>query len=251
MGKLSGCRALVTGSSSGLGAGTALAFAREGASVVVNYPNAEHRQRADDVVDQVRAAGVGGVAIQADVGDAAQVERLVSRTMSELGGLDILVNNAGIAETVDVQDMSIDAWDRMVAVHLRSVFLATRLALPIMYGQNNGKIINTASQLAYKGAAGSAHYAAAKAGIIGFTRSLALEVGTRNVNVNCVAPGAINTPLLKSFDTEVLNTIKSGIPMGRFADVSEIVPAYVFLASADGRFFQGQCISPNGGDVFL
>ena len=139
----------------------------------------------------------------------------------------------------------------MIAVHLRSVFLVTRLVLPMMYKQDYGKIVNTTSQLAYKASPGLAHYVAAKAAIVGFTRCLALEIGTRNVNANCVGPGATRTPLIANISDEVMEVIRSQIPKGRFGEVDDIVPAYVFLASDEARHFQGQCISPNGGDIFL
>jgi 3-oxoacyl-[acyl-carrier protein] reductase len=121
----------------------------------------------------------------------------------------------------------------------------------MMYRQNSGKIINTASQLAYKASAGMSHYVAAKAAIIGFTRCLALEIGTRNVNANCVAPGATNTPLLADLAEETMANIRKSIPNGRVAEIDDIVPSYVFLASDEARQYQGQCISPNGGDIFL
>ena len=251
MGKLDGKRALVTGSSSGIGAGVAAAFAREGADVVINFPSSRQQADADNVVQAMRESGRRVAAVQADVSNAAEVEALVAETVKTLGGIDILVNNAGIAAQAAVEDMTIESWDRMIAVHMRSVFLVTRLVLPLMYEQNYGKIVNTASQLAYKGAPGSAHYTAAKAGIIGFTRSLALEIGKRNLTANCVAPGATNTPLLSGFTEEALDAIRANIPRGQFAEIEEIVPTYVFLASDDSRNFQGQCLSPNGGDVFL
>jgi len=138
----------------------------------------------------------------------------------------------------------------MMAVHLRSVF-QTRLVLPTMYRQNSGKIVNTASQLAYKASPGLSHYVAAKAAIVAFTRCLALEVGTRNVNVNCVAPGATRTALIADIADDLMEKIRASIPKGRIGEVDDIVPSYVFLASDEARFYQGQCISPNGGDIFL
>jgi 3-oxoacyl-[acyl-carrier protein] reductase len=136
-------------------------------------------------------------------------------------------------------------------VHLRGTFLMTRKVLPLLYAQGSGRIINTASQLAYKGAPGFSHYTAAKGAILSFTRSVALEIGARGVTINCVAPGATRTPMLADVPAEVLEQIRGGIPLGRIAEVEDIVPSYVFLASDDGRHYQGQCISPNGGDVFL
>jgi 3-oxoacyl-[acyl-carrier protein] reductase len=251
MGKLDNKRALVTGSSSGIGAGVALAFAREGADVVVNYPTPQQKEAAEQIAEAVRALGQRSAAIQADVSDAAQVSRLVDGAVAQLGGIDILVNNAGIAAANNVEDIPIEEWDRMIAVHLRSVFLVTRLVLPMMYKQDNGKIVNTASQLAYKAAPDLSHYVAAKAAIIGFTRCLGLEIGTRNVNANCVAPGATRTPIIADLAEDLMTNIRKAIPKGRFAEVDDIVPSYVFLASDEARHYQGQCISPNGGDIFL
>ncbi len=251
MGKLDGRTALVTGSSSGIGAGVAVAFAREGADVVVNFPTPRQKAEAEQVRAQVESEGRRCIAVEADVTDEAATKRLFEEANEFLGRIDILVNNAGISETAPIEKLSAASWDRMIAVHLRGLFLMTRLCLPGMYERDHGKIINTASQLAYIGAPGYAHYVTAKAGIIGFTRSLALEIGTRNINANCVAPGATNTPLLDNVSPELLDQIRASIPKGRFAEVSDIVPAYVFLASDEAAFFQGQCLSPNGGDAFL
>ncbi|MCC7414225.1 MAG: 3-oxoacyl-ACP reductase FabG [Gammaproteobacteria bacterium] len=251
MGRLDGRRALITGASSGIGAGVAIAFAREGADVAINYPTEAEREAAQRVAARVRASGRRALPVCADVADAGEVDRMVDETIAAFGGVDILVNNAGIAHTAPVEEIPIEIWDRLIAVHLRSVFLATRRVLPLMYAQDYGKIINTASQLAYKGAPGLTHYTAAKGAILSFTRSLALEIGTRNVNANCVAPGATRTPILDAVPDAVLEAIRLSIPRQRIAEVDDIVPAYVFLASDDGRHFQGQCLSPNGGDVFL
>lgn len=249
--RLANKRALITGSSSGIGAGVAVAFAAEGADVVINYPSHQQETDAAEIVMEIEKYDRRGLAIQADVSAEDQVEHLVKAATDHLGGIDILVNNAGIANTATVEAMDIATWDQMIAVHLRSAFMMTRLVLPMMYKQNYGKIINTASQLAYAGAPGYAHYTAAKAGIIGFTRSVALEIGTRQISINCVAPGATETPLLGGATEELLEAIRQSIPKRRFAQVAEIVPSYVFLASNDSDFYQGQCLSPNGGDVFL
>ena len=251
MQRLAGKIALITGSSSGIGRGVALAFAQEGADVIVNYPSAQERPAADAVAAAVRTLDRRSLAVQADVADEADVERLVRTAEHEFGRIDILVNNAGIAHTAALEDIAVATWDRLVAVHLRSCFLVTRLAIRGMYARDYGRIINTASQLAYKGAPGLTHYTAAKGAIISFTRSLALEIGARNVNVNAVAPGATLTPILDSVPPDLLDAVRRGIPKGRLAEVADIVPSYVFLASEDARHFQGQCLSPNGGDVFL
>jgi 3-oxoacyl-[acyl-carrier protein] reductase len=249
--KLAGRRALISGSSSGIGRGVALAFAREGADVVVNFPDGSQAANAQGVVDEIRALGRRALAIEADVANELHVERLVDGAVSALGGLDILVNNAGIAAASPIESTPVELWDRTLAVHLRSAFLLIRRVLPLMYAQDYGKIITTASQLAYKGAGGFAHYTAAKGALISMTRSVALEIGTRNVNINCVAPGATHTPILAGVPDDLLEGIRRAIPKGRIADVDDIVPAFVFLASDESRHFQGQTLSPNGGDVFL
>lgn len=243
--------ALITGSSSGIGRGVALAFAQEGAHVVVNYPDESQEQNAVAVTDAITGMGRRAIRVRADVSREDEAKALVDAATNVFGRIDILVNNAGIATAARVEKMPVEMWDRMIAVNLRSVFLCTHFALPIMYRQDYGKIINTASQLAYRGLEGSAHYVAAKSAIIGFTRSLALEIGKRNLNANCVAPGATETPLIRSATPKALDRLRGSIPKGRLATVDEIVPAYVFLASDESRHFVGQCLSPNGGDAMF
>ena len=243
--------ALVTGSSSGIGAGVAVALAEQGAKVVINYPNESELVNAQTIVEHIKARDGEALALQADVSSEQQVATLVAQTVEQFGPIDILVNNAGIATSAPVEKLSIADWDRLFNVHVRGTFLVTRLVLPSMYERDSGKIINTASQLAYKGAPGFAHYTAAKGAIIAFTRSLALEIGERHVNVNAVAPGATLTPILDDVPEEILEAIRQGIPKGRLANVDDIVPSYLFLASEGAKHIQGQCISPNGGDVFL
>jgi 3-oxoacyl-[acyl-carrier protein] reductase len=243
--------ALVTGGSSGIGRGVAIAFAREGADVVVNYPTPDQQANALSVCDEIAKRGRHAIAVQADVAIEADAKELCAAANDRFGRIDILVNNAGIAAAAPVQDIPVEQWDRVIAVHLRGTFLMTREVLPQMYARGSGRIINTASQLAYKGAPGFAHYTAAKGAILSFTRSVALEIGDRGITINCVAPGATRTPILADVPPDLLERIRQGIPLGRIAEVDDIVPSYVFLASEDGRHYQGQCISPNGGDVFL
>ncbi len=249
--KLQNQLAIITGSSSGIGRGVALAFAREGAAVVVNYPDETQARAARGVVDEITRGGGRALAVQADVSVEADVDRLVTAALSTFGRIDIVVNNAGIAAAAPVQDIPVAQWDRVIAVHLRGTFLMTRRVLPLLYAQDSGSIINTASQLAYKGAPGFAHYTAAKAAIVAFTRTVALEIGARNVRINSVAPGATKTPILADVPPALLEQIRLAIPVGRIAEVEDIVPTYVFLASQDARHYQGQTLSPNGGDQFL
>lgn len=243
---------MVTGSSSGIGRAVALAFAREGAHVAINFPDQSQSANAAEVEAALKATGRRAIAIEADISKEDQVGKLVNAVMQDFGRIDILVNNAGIGGvTARIEDLPISAWDEVMAVNLRGVFLCTRAVLPIMYHQNYGKIINTASQLAYRGCPGMAHYTASKAAIVTFTRSLAMEIGSRNVNANCVGPGITRTPILTGTSQELIEVIRAGIPKGRLAEVEDIVPAYVFLASDEAGHFVGQCLSPNGGDVML
>jgi 3-oxoacyl-[acyl-carrier protein] reductase len=243
--------ALVTGASSGIGRGVALAFAAEGARVAVNYPDAAARAAAEDVVAAIRATGGTAIAVQADVSAVVEVETMVRSVEADFGPVDILVSNAGIARAGAAHEMAVSDFDRVIAVHLRGAFLVARKVLPGMYARGHGRIIFTASQLAYKGAAGFAAYTAAKGGIISLARTMALEAGASGVTVNSVAPGATLTPILADVPPDILETVRAGIPVGRFAEIEDIVPTYVFLASDAARHYQGQCLSPNGGDVFL
>ena len=249
---LQGRTALITGSSSGIGAGVAVAYARAGAAwVIVNYPAPEQAAAAEAVAEEVRKLGAQALAVQADVSDEGDVSRLVAKALEAAGRIDILINNAGIGHGEPVEELPVATWDRVIGIHLRGTFLMTHAVLPGMYANGHGRIINTASQLAYKGAPGLSAYTAAKGGIISFTRSLALEIGSRDVRVNCVAPGATRTPILDAVPADVVEAIRAGIPIGHLAAVDDIVPTYVFLASEAGRHFQGQVLSPNGGDHFL
>ncbi len=251
MSRLEGRFALITGASSGIGAGVAAAFAAEGASVAVNHPDEATREAAEAVADLVRAQGAQALVVQADVASEDEVAAMAAQVEGTFGRVDILVNNAGFATRGPVEELPLRRWERMLAVHLTGTFLCTRAVLPGMYVRDYGRIVNTASQLAYRGGAERSHYVAAKAGIIGFTRSLALEIGARNVTANCVAPGATETPILNGATPGFLDELRASIPRGRFATVGEIVPAYVYLASDEARHMLGQTISPNGGDVFL
>ena len=246
---LSGKTALVTGASSGIGAAVASALAANGATVWVNYPDEATAESAEAVVTGIAQSGGAAQAIQADVSSESDVLAMFS--VLESGPLDILVNNAGIAHSSPIEALEVADFDRLVGVHLRGTFLCTRSALKMMYAQDTGRIINTASQLAYIGAPGFSHYTAAKGAILSFTRSLALEIGDRPITANCVAPGATMTPILADVPDDILDGIRQNIPAGRIAEVEDIVGAYLFLSSDAAGHFRGQCLSPNGGDAFL
>ncbi len=251
MAKLIGKKALITGASSGIGAAVARAYAAEGADVALNHPGGAAEADAEALAAEIRKTGAVAGTIRADVSDELAVSRLIPGAIEMLGGLDILVNNAGITTVGTVEVLSPVDWDRVLAVNLRGVFLCCRAALPHFYAQGHGRIINTASQLAYKGAPGFSHYAASKGAMLSFTRSLALEAIGKGVSVNAVAPGATETPILGDVSQEALAEIAAAIPRGRLARPEEIAPSYVFLASEDAAHYVGQTISPNGGDVLL
>jgi len=249
--KLQGKVALVTGASTGIGRGVALALADCGCHVFINYPEHAERGNAAAVLQTLQDRGSSGALLEGSVSDESAVKSMFDELLEHNGRLDILVNNAGIARSAPVQDITLEDWNAVLAVHLTGTFLCTRQALPTMLAQGQGRIINTASQLAYKGAPGFAHYTAAKGAILSFTRSLTLELGDQNITANCVAPGATMTPILDDVPGDVLETIRQGIPRGQIAQVEDIVDSYVFLASDSAGHYRGQCLSPNGGDVFL
>jgi 3-oxoacyl-[acyl-carrier protein] reductase len=247
-GRLTGKKALVTGGARGIGGAIATAFAREGADVAVldlKLDAAEARTAA------LAAFGVKTFAVAADVSDEAQVEAAVKKVEAALGQIDILVNNAGIDTTSVVAEMSTAMWDQMMAVNLRSVFLCTRAVLRPMISRKFGRIINIASQLGHKGAPEMAHYAAAKAGVIGFTRSLAYEVARDGITVNAICPGPIETELFKALPEEWKKRKLGELPIGRAGHVDEIAPTAVLLASEEGAYYIGATMNPNGGDVML
>jgi len=248
---LSGKVALVTGATSGIGAAVARAFSAAGARVFINYPGEACKADAASLVAELEQSGGAVQAVAADVSEEAEVKAMFATIMERVGRLDILVNNAGVAHSAPIESLELADFQRVLNVHLVGTFLCTRAALPLFYSQGSGRIINTASQLAYIGAPGFAHYTAAKGGILSFTRSLALEIGDRDITANCVAPGATMTPMLADVPEEVIAAIRAKIPAGRLAEVDDIVGAYLFLASDAAAHFRGQCLSPNGGDAFL
>ena len=249
MGKLAGRVALVTGASRGIGAAIAGAFGREGAMVAVNYHRSE--ARAAEVVATIQAAGSQAIAVRADVSDGAAVRAMVERTVAAFGPVDVLVNNAGILNALPLDQMSEDVWDEMMATNLRSVFLCARAVLPAMLARGRGKIINVTSQVGQKGMPNHVHYAAPKAGVIGFTRALAREVGPRGVHVNAIAPGPIETELIGPITEEFRREKTVIFALRRLGLPDEVAPTAVFLASDDSNFYAGQTLCPNGGDIMV
>ena len=181
--ELSGQSVLITGASSGIGAGLASAFAAQGCHIAVNYPDTSAQSAADNIVNAISVNGGKAIAVQADVSHSGEVATMMEATLKHFGKLDILINNAGIARSAPVQDISEEDWDKVMAVHIKGTFLCTRAALPHMLERDSGRIISTASQLAYKGATGFAHYTAAKGAILSFMRTLALEIASHPVQL--------------------------------------------------------------------
>ena len=247
-GRLSGKKAVVTGGKGGIGGAIATAFAREGADVAILDLKID---AAEAKAATLREMGVKAFAIAADVSDEAQVNAAIEQITAELGQIDILVNNAGIDTTSLVVDMPTSMWDEMMAVNLRSVFLCTRPVLKPMIERRWGRIINIASQLGHKGAAEMAHYSAAKAAVIGFTRSLAYEVARDNVTVNAICPGPIDTELFRGIPESWRKRKLAELPIGRAGSVDEIAPTAVLLASDEGAYYVGATMNPNGGDVMI
>lgn len=249
MKKLEGRVAVVTGAASGIGRGIAVEFAREGADIVV--ADMASLDDAAAVMSEIAEAGTRGVFIRTDVSDEASVRALAQRAIEEFGRVDILVNNAGIFTESLLEDISVEDWDRVLNTNLRGTFLCTRMLIGQMLERGDGRIINIASQLGQIGGTSVPHYVASKAGIIGLTKALAREVAGRGVLVNAIAPGPIETPLLDRETEEWRSGKLAELPIKRFGRVDEVTPTAVLLASADGSYYVGQTLGPNGGDVML
>lgn len=246
-GLLKGRRAVVTGAGGGIGGAIARAYAGEGARLLLSDRDAS---KLDAVAQACAALGAEAHVHQADLGDAEGADSLIETCVSRYGGVDILVNNAGLLTQALCVDLTVEMWDEMLRVDLRSVFLCTRRALPHMIGQRWGRIINTASQLGIKGGAELSHYAAAKAGVIGFTKSVALEVSEHNVLVNAIAPGPIRTPMVDGISESWKRAKAAELPLRRFGEPGEVAPTAVLLASdPGGNLYCGQTLGPNSGDV--
>lgn len=243
--------ALVTGSSRGIGKSIALALAREGAIVVTN--SLEDVAESEKTVKAIRALGSKVLSCDGDVTDDSFVREMFQRVTSNLGEIDILVNNVGGSTNTPFRDLDADAWDDVVRRNLRTTFVCTKLALPSMEKRGFGRVINISSQLAMKGGFQLAHYAAAKAGVIGFTKSLALEYASTGITVNAIAPGRIATELSPGsarVSEEWLTRKLQEIPMRRFGRVENVAPTAVLIASSPGGdFYTGQVFHPNGGEV--
>ena len=235
--------AIVTGSGQGIGRAIALKFAEAGASVVVN----SRSEAAQSVAEEIKGMGRQGMAIIGDVSSTADVTRLVDQTMSTYSKVDILINNAGITQDQLLLRMSDEDWDKVLNINLRSVFLCTRAVLRPMIRQRWGRIISITSIVGIVGNAGQANYVASKAGIIGFTKSIAKEVGSRGITVNAVAPGFIDSAMTKNLPEKQRQELASRIPLGYFGTPRDVAEAVAFLASEEARYITGQVLTVDGG----
>ena len=235
--------AIVTGSGQGIGKAIALKLAEAGAAVVVN----SRSEAATAVAAEINGTGKKSTAILGDVSSAADVTRLIEQTLAAYGKVDILVNNAGITRDNLLIRMSDEEWDSVLNINLKSVFLCTRAVMRSMLKQRSGRIVNITSIAGIIGNPGQANYVSAKAGIIGFTRSIAKEVGSRGITVNAIAPGFIDTDMTKNIPEKQRQGLASRIPLGCFGTPGDIAEAVAFLASDGARYITGQVLSVDGG----
>jgi len=242
---LTGKVAIVTGSGRGIGKAIAIKLAEAGATIVIN--DVGDAIPAEQTVAEIKAMNRQAMAVMADVSSSPDVARLVDTTITTYGKVDILVNNAGITRDQLTMRMTDEDWDKVLAIDLKSVFLCTRAVLRPMMKQRSGKIISISSIVGIIGNAGQANYASAKAGIIGFTKTIAKEVGSRGITVNAVAPGFIDTPMTQSLPEERRQTMLNGIPLGYLGTPRDVAEAVAFLASEEARYITGQVITVDGG----
>ncbi len=242
---LNGRVALVTGGSRGIGRAISRQLACSGAAVAVNYHTSE--KQAQSICKEIVDSGGKAIPVRGDVRLPEDTERMVQETVDGLGRLDILVNNAGYNRDTLILRMSLEDWDQVMELNLRAVFLCTKAALRPMMRQRWGRIINIGSVSGLAGNAGQANYAAAKSGLIGFTRAVAREMGSRNVTSNLIAPGLIITELTKNIRQEIVDGVKQRLIIDRTGTPEDVAACVVFLASDDASYITGQIISVDGG----
>ncbi len=244
---LDGKVAVVTGGSRGIGRAVAVALAREGAKVVINF--AGNVTAANSVLEEITGAGGEAMLCQANVSNGEAVEAMIKAALDKFGHIDILVNNAGITRDNLLARMKEEDWDAVMNTNLKGIFLCTKAVARSMMKQRSGKIINMSSVIGLTGNAGQGNYAAAKAGVIGFTKSMAKELASRNVTVNAIAPGFITTDMTHVLSDDIKAGLSEKIPLGRLGAPEDVAHAVVFLASDAANYITGQTINIDGGMV--
>ena len=244
---LEGKKALVTGASRGIGREVALELARQGADVAINYSGSE--AKANEVVDEIKALGRKAFAIQCDVANSESVTSMIKEVVEQFGRVDILVNNAGITRDNLLMRMKEEEWDSVINTNLKGVFLCTKAVTRQMMKQRSGRIINMASIVGVSGNAGQANYVAAKAGVIGLTKTTAKELASRGITVNAIAPGFISTDMTGELPEDVQKAMLDQIPLARFGDPKDIAAVASFLASDASKYMTGQTLHVDGGMV--
>ncbi|MCY7715319.1 3-oxoacyl-[acyl-carrier-protein] reductase [Bacillus altitudinis] len=239
--------AVVTGASRGIGRSIAIDLAKKGANVVVNYSGNE--AKANEVVDEIKALGQQAFAVKADVSNAEEVQALMKQAVDTFGSIDILVNNAGITKDNLLMRMKENEWDDVININLKGVFNCTKAVTRQMMKQRSGRIINVASVVGVCGNPGQANYVAAKAGVIGLTKTTAKELASRHITVNAVAPGFISTDMTDKLDENVQTEMLKQIPLARFGAPEDISNVVVFLSSEGAGYITGQTIQVDGGMV--
>lgn len=238
---------LITGATRGIGKATALLFAQKNYNVVINYCSNDNL--AQDLLEELNKDRTCSIAIKADVSDQPQVKSMIEEAFTTFGSIDVLINNAGIAQQKLFTDITQADWNRMFNVNITGMFHCSQAVLPHMIHKKSGKIVNISSIWGIAGASCEVHYSASKAAVIGFTKALAKEVGPSNIQVNCVAPGVIETDMNINLDAETLQQLKEETPLQRIGSPQNIADTIYFLSSEQSDFITGQVISPNGGFI--
>jgi 3-oxoacyl-[acyl-carrier protein] reductase len=242
--ELIGKVALITGAAQGIGKAVALLLAQNGADLVVSDINME---KAEETAKEIESLGRKAMAIKVDVANYTDVDRMTQAVMERFGHIDILVNNAGIARDKLILRMTEEDWDAVLNINLKGTFNCTKAVIKHMAKQRSGKIVNIASVVGEMGNAGQANYAASKAGVIGFTKTIAREFAQRGINVNTIAPGYIQTPMTNGLSEKVKEELKRLIPMERLGQPEDVAHAVLFLVSETSSYITGQVLNVNGG----
>lgn len=245
--QLEGKNALVTGASRGIGKAIALALAAAGANVAINY--AGNKEAAQEVAAEIEKMGRKALLLQGDVAKTDVCAEMIDTVVSEFGNIDILINNAGITRDTLLMRMKEEDWDAVLSTNLKGVFNCTKAAIKYMMKQKSGRIVNISSVVGVMGNAGQANYAAAKAGCIGFTKTVAKEVASRGITVNAVAPGFIKTDMTSVLPEKVITAMEAGIPLARLGEPEDIAKAVLFLVGDDATYITGQTLHVDGGMV--